>query len=207
MIEFIKKIRPGVRIVILLNITLFLLFRFTDLQQYQSNFYLHYVHSSSFNWYQPFTYMFMHTGWMHLLINMGLLYSFGNVIESLITRNKFIIYYIAAGLFGAILHTDYLGACLYVGLRDLTPAQIVSAGSSSICYALISSFATIFPYSKIYLFFYYPVQSRYLICILIIVEFMLLIINLKFDYIDHAAHIGGIIAGILFSSRIKYYSY
>src|SRR5262249_25018749 len=50
------------------------------------------------------TSMFMHGGWVHLLGNMWFLWIFGSLVEKMIPRLLFLIYYLACGLGAAVAH-------------------------------------------------------------------------------------------------------
>ena len=50
-------------------------------------------------WYRFFSYGFLHSGWVHLIINMIVLYSFGQLVENsykspFFFGSKYILYYI-----------------------------------------------------------------------------------------------------------------
>ena len=49
--------------------------------------------AEEFAFYQLFTYMFMHGGWMHLFFNMFALWMFGCVVEHVLGAKKFLFYY------------------------------------------------------------------------------------------------------------------
>jgi membrane associated rhomboid family serine protease len=66
-------------------------------------FALHYFENSRFEIWQPLTHMFMHGSLNHILFNMFGLYMFGSQLESLWGKNKFIFFYISAGLGAAAL--------------------------------------------------------------------------------------------------------
>ncbi len=51
-----------------------------------------------------FTSMFLHGGWMHLIGNMLYLWIFGNNIEDVMGHAKYLIFYLACGLFAALSH-------------------------------------------------------------------------------------------------------
>jgi membrane associated rhomboid family serine protease len=59
---------------------------------------LHYFMSSSFHFYQIFTYMFMHGGIPHILFNMFALWMFGYSLENLWGAKKFIVFYLICGI-------------------------------------------------------------------------------------------------------------
>ena len=51
-------------------------------------------------WEGTFTSMFMHGSWVHILGNMLFLWIFGNNVEDVMGRIRFVVFYLAAG-FGA----------------------------------------------------------------------------------------------------------
>jgi membrane associated rhomboid family serine protease len=59
-------------------------------------------------WYTPFTSMFVHAGFFHLLGNMIFLFLFGSVVEDLIGRWRFAIFYGLCGLFAEIVYIGML---------------------------------------------------------------------------------------------------
>ncbi len=52
----------------------------------------------------PLTHMFIHEGWTHLCVNVGMLMAFGAAVEKTIGGRKFLLIYLASGLMGAFLH-------------------------------------------------------------------------------------------------------
>jgi membrane associated rhomboid family serine protease len=55
----------------------------------------------------PFTHLFLHGGFVHLLLNMAMLLAFGTPIERRLTSVAFIILYIVSGLAGAVLFAAF----------------------------------------------------------------------------------------------------
>src|SRR5437773_5798061 len=55
---------------------------------------LHYFASGKFKIWQPITYMFMHANFMHIALNMLVLWMFGSPVESVWGGKKFLQYYI-----------------------------------------------------------------------------------------------------------------
>ena len=63
-------------------------------------------------WWQPFTTMFAHGGELHLLMNMFVLYQFGNMIELYRGKTAFMILYFVGGLltsFGSFYFMQMFG--------------------------------------------------------------------------------------------------
>lgn len=56
------------------------------------------------DWWTAGTYMFLHGTWLHILGNAYFLYTFGDNIEHLFGRARFILLFVGAGVLGAIGH-------------------------------------------------------------------------------------------------------
>lgn len=65
---------------------------------------LHYFASEKFQPYQFITYMFMHSGFTHILFNMFALWMFGNALENLWGPKRFLFYYFVTGIGAALVH-------------------------------------------------------------------------------------------------------
>ncbi|MDT3365805.1 MAG: rhomboid family intramembrane serine protease [Bacteroidota bacterium] len=66
---------------------------------------LYYPTSEHFHFWQYFTYMFMHGGFMHLFFNMYALWLFGSMVEQTLGTKRFLILYFVAGIGAALVHT------------------------------------------------------------------------------------------------------
>lgn len=70
---------------------------------------LHYFTSPGFNVVQVFTYMFLHSGFTHMFLNMFALVMFGSVIENVMGSKRFLIYYISCGIGAALIQEGVFG--------------------------------------------------------------------------------------------------
>ena len=52
-------------------------------------------------WATPFTAMFVHGGWLHIIFNMLFLWIFGNNVEDTMGRFRFLLFYLVCGLVAA----------------------------------------------------------------------------------------------------------
>ena len=50
------------------------------------------------------TYMFLHGGWMHVLLNMLFLFVFGDNIEDALGHGRFLVFYLLCGIAGGAAH-------------------------------------------------------------------------------------------------------
>lgn len=58
----------------------------------------------------PFTYQFLHGGWMHLGVNMLSLAAFGAPVERLLGSRRFVVFYLASGLVAGFVHAMFFPA-------------------------------------------------------------------------------------------------
>ncbi len=68
-------------------------------------FAMHYPNNPNFFIWQPITHMFMHGDLTHIMFNMFGLWMFGTPLEQMWGKQKFIFFYISAGLGAALLQT------------------------------------------------------------------------------------------------------
>lgn len=138
-------------------------------------------------YYRLLTSAFLHIGILHLLFNSYALYIIGRQLESFLGKTKFLIVYLVSAVSGSLLSM-------------LFPISI-SAGASGAIFGLLGSL----------LYFGYNYRV-YLGTVLKSQIIPLIIINLLFGFlisgVNNAAHIGGLIGGILITMAlgIKYKS-
>ena len=68
-------------------------------------FAMHYPNNPNFFIWQPITHMFMHGDLTHIMFNMFGLWMFGTPLEQMWGKQKFIFFYISAGLGAVLLQT------------------------------------------------------------------------------------------------------
>jgi membrane associated rhomboid family serine protease len=140
--------------------------------------------------WQLFTYMFLHGGLSHVLMNMLVLWMFGMELEHIWGSKKFLIYYTLCGLGGGIAHliiSPLLGDTNWVPL----------VGASGAIFGLLIAFGLLFPDRPIYLYFFIPIRAKYFVAIYMGLEFMFLYSGSS-DGISHLAHLGGAVVGIVY---------
>jgi membrane associated rhomboid family serine protease len=87
----------------------------------------------------PFlTHMFVHSGWLHILSNMWVLYIFGDNIEDRLGSIRYLIFYLIGGIFAGILQT--------VLSND---ANIPAIGASGAIAAVMGAYFLFFPRAKV----------------------------------------------------------
>lgn len=136
--------------------------------------------------WQPFTYLFLHGGFFHIIFNMFALWMFGSDLENVWGGRHFLFYYLLTGV----------GA----GLVDvlLEPASsIVVIGCSGAIFGLLLAYGVLFPDRLIYLYMLIPIKAKWFVVIMGLIE----VVN-EFGQpgsgISHIAHLGGLLVGLVY---------
>src|SRR6266496_2148281 len=141
---------------------------------------------SGFVW-QLLTFQFLHGGLPHLVLNSVVLYSFGRPLEEFLGKRAFLKLYLLSGFAGGVAQI----LLAWVSSRFAGPMVGASAG---IC-GLVAAFALLSPQSTIYLAFVIPLRAVYFLPLAIGLTIVLMVIPSN-DHVAHAAHLGGMLAGI-----------
>lgn len=143
--------------------------------------------------WQLLTYQFMHGGWLHLLLNCWAIYIFGPEVELALGKKSFLALYFSSGVVGGLVQTM---AGLLLGGRFAAPVVGASAGA----FGLVAAFAVLFPERPLMLllFFIIPVNMRAKFLLLFSTLLAGVGLFLAADNVAHAAHLGGMLTGILY---------
>lgn len=136
--------------------------------------------------WQPITYMFMHGGVWHVVINMFVLWMFGSELESIWGKKEFIKYYFVTGI----------GAGLIWLLFNIGGSSSILIGASGAVYGILMAYGLIFPNRTVYIYFLFPVKVKW---------FVLFIGAIAFfssmgtgSNISHLTHLSGMLIGYLY---------
>ena len=133
-------------------------------------------------YYRLFTCIFLHIGIMHLLCNMYSLYIIGREVENLFGKIKYIIIFILSGIFGSIMSLAFTH-------------NTISAGASGAIFGLLGALLYFGMHYRTYLG---EAIKRSIIPIIVVN----LIIGIFAEGIDLAAHIGGLVGGVLVAMMV-----
>ena len=203
-----RVLPPVVKHLLIINAILFLatftLNRFNiDLSDYLG---LHFFLAKDFMPYQLFTYMFMHANFEHIFFNMFALWMFGNTLENIWGSKRFLLFYIICGLGAAVsqevvqfidfeMRTDWQGlAILNDGMREVLNTWN-TVGASGAVYGLLLAFGMLFPNSRIYLYFLFPIKAKWFVIGYAVIE--LLSGFFTSGNVAHFAHLGGMLFGLI----------
>lgn len=130
------------------------------------------------------TYMFVHGSGFHLIFNMLWLWWMGRAVEESIGPRTFSVIYFGAGLGGILLQ---------FALAAVFGANPV-IGASGAVYGIMVAFGFLFPRTPIMLIFLPPIEARFVVAGIIVLDFLLLGSG---DNVARLAHLGGAGAGYL----------
>lgn len=90
-------------------------------------------------WYRVFTSMFLHADFFHILFNMYFLYVFGRAVESTLGKLRFLLLYLAAGVFASIFHTAFS----FIG--GLSAYTVPAIGASGAISGILGAYLILYP--------------------------------------------------------------
>jgi membrane associated rhomboid family serine protease len=132
-----------------------------------------------------FTYMFVHGSFMHLFVNMLVLFFFGPPLESRWGGKEFLRFWIVTALGGVALQFAFGGG---------GPGMI---GASAACYGIMLAFAMNWPDAPIYIWGIFPVKAKWLVAFLAVMT-LISSFGSPGGGIAHLAHLGGLVAGLIY---------
>ncbi|MCB0341361.1 MAG: rhomboid family intramembrane serine protease [Pseudobdellovibrionaceae bacterium] len=157
--------------------------------------------STVFRFYlwQPFTYMFLHSGSeiFHILFNMLLLWWLGAELELRWGSRFFLTYYLVCGVGAAVIYT--VGAILYFWLTNQAYVLGVPVvGASGAVYGLLLAYGMIFGDRVMYFMMMFPMKAKHLVMILGGIELVTLLSSGPTGPVATLCHLGGLATGFLY---------
>lgn len=142
--------------------------------------------------YTIFTSMFLHGGILHIVGNMWYLWIFGDNIEDVLGRRKFILFYLGAGLVASLAHA----------FSDPT-STMPTIGASGAIAGVLGAYILLYPWAKVYTIVFF-VLAMIPAAVLIGFWFVLQVFSASVLWVAgttagvaYWAHIGGFLAGML----------
>ena len=88
--------------------------------------------------------MFMHASWLHILGNMLFLWIFGNNVEDVMGRFRFVVFYLASGFAAALTQT---WATLHYS--GTSAASIPNVGASGAIAGVLGAYLVLLPHARV----------------------------------------------------------
>jgi membrane associated rhomboid family serine protease len=154
------------------------------------------AHFTRFQQYLPFlTSMFLHGGFLHIIMNMWFLYIFGDNIEDRLGHIRYLVFYLVCGVAAGLVH-------LFTNWNSNIP----TIGASGAISGVMGAYLLLYPRSKILtlipiFFFFQFVEIPAFIFLgfwLLLQLFSAGLTPRNVGGIAFWAHIGGFVAGLIF---------
>ncbi|MCH8554371.1 MAG: rhomboid family intramembrane serine protease [Schleiferiaceae bacterium] len=146
-----------------------------------------------FRFWTPVTYMFTHTGFMHFLINMLVLYFSGMLFKEFLGSHRIVNVYLLGGLFGGFLY--FIAYNVFPIFNNISASNI---GASAGVYAILVAVTMKAPRMPVRLFFVLNVPLWGVTVGLLVLD----IIQFEVNTGGRLAHIGGAFLGYYFVTQL-----
>jgi membrane associated rhomboid family serine protease len=145
-----------------------------------------------------FTMMFLHGGWLHLILNMWTLWLFGPTVEDRLGHGRYLAFYLACGLAASIAHVVF------------NPTSIVPAlGASGAIAGVLGCYLRLFPMARvvvvvpiIFIPLFFEVYAFVFVGLWFVVQLFQgtaeLLLGISAGGVAWWAHVGGFVAGLAF---------
>lgn len=131
------------------------------------------------------TYMFLHASPLHIIFNMLWLWWMGRAVEEQLGPRNFSVLFFGAGIGGALINTAVVA---------LLGGGNVTIGASGGVLGIMVCFAMMFPRMPIMLIFLPPIEARFIVAGLILIDVLFLGAG---DNVARIVHLGGAFTGFV----------
>jgi membrane associated rhomboid family serine protease len=144
--------------------------------------------------------MFMHASWVHIIGNMLFLWIFGNNVEDVMGRLRFLVFYLAAGFAAALAQT-------YVTLHwsGTLAASVPNVGASGAIAGVLGAYLVLLPDARVFTLLFGFLPWRLSAGFFLVAWFVFQLVEGDFSLthpdqgggVAFAAHVGGFLFGAL----------
>jgi membrane associated rhomboid family serine protease len=148
--------------------------------------------------WQPFTYIFLHGGIWHLLINMLFLWMFGRDLELVWGKRRFLNFFFLCGVGAALI--EILVKVIPMSWGHV-PSDVPTIGASGAIFGILMANAILFPDRRIWLIpLPVTIPMRPYVAVMGAIEFFSTL-GAGGDAVAHICHLGGMLVGYLYLRR------
>ncbi|MGH9712773.1 MAG: rhomboid family intramembrane serine protease [Candidatus Acidiferrales bacterium] len=148
--------------------------------------------------WQPFTYIFLHSGFLHIFFNLLYLAMFGADLERTWGSRRFYSYFFICGVGAGLIN---VAVKLLLDPHGHGTAWIPTIGASGAIYGVLLAVAVIMPHRQVWLFPLPVTVSMWIfVSIMGAIEFFGTI-GATGDNVSHICHLGGMLVGYLYLRR------
>ncbi|HXJ17276.1 MAG TPA: rhomboid family intramembrane serine protease [Candidatus Polarisedimenticolia bacterium] len=151
-----------------------------------------------FRIWQPFTYLFLHGGILHILFNLLYLAMFGADLEHSWGSRRFYTYFFLCGVGAGAINVIVK---MILDPHGMGSALIPTIGASGAIYGILLANAVLLPHRRVWMFpLPVTVSMRIFVIAMGAIEFFGTI-GASGDNISHICHLGGMLVGYLYLRR------
>ena len=151
-----------------------------------------------FRIWQPFTYIFLHAGLFHILINMLMLWMFGRDLELIWGKRRFLNFFVLCGVGAGVIELLVKTIPIFFGRE---PSLIPTIGASGAIFGILMANAVLFPDRRIWLIpLPVTIPMRPYVAVMAAIEFFGTL-GAGGDNVAHICHLGGMLVAYLYLRR------
>ena len=151
-----------------------------------------------FRVWQPFTYLFLHAGILHILLNLLFLAMFGADLEHSWGARRFYTYFFLCGVSAGVINVIVK---MLLDPRGAGSALAPTIGASGAIYGILLANALLLPHRRVWMFpLPVTVSMRIFVVVMGAIEFFGTI-GASGDNVSHICHLGGMLAGYVYLRR------
>jgi membrane associated rhomboid family serine protease len=148
--------------------------------------------------WQPFTYMWLHAGLMHIAFNMLALWMFGSPIALLWGEKKFLRFYLLCGFGAGLIIVSWPAIPVVFGTSVPQGYLIPTLGASGAVFGVLLAYSLTWPDRTIMLLFPpIPIKAIYFIPFILVMGWVGGPAN-----VSHVGHLGGVVVGWILLRRM-----
>jgi membrane associated rhomboid family serine protease len=148
--------------------------------------------------WQPFTYIFLHGGLLHLLLNMLWLWMFGRELELVWGERRFLNFFFLCGVGAGLIEMLVKTIPMFWGNR---PSDVPTIGASGAIFGILMANAVLFPDRRVWLFpLPVAIPMRPYVAVIAAIEFFFTL-GSGGDKVAHLCHLGGMLVGYIYLRR------
>lgn len=154
------------------------------------------------------TSMFMHGGIFHLLINMFVLFSLGNLCEKIIGKKRYLWFYLISGIIAGLMFIflAYLFGTTdpaFIGTKIFGSPEAFAVGASGAIFAIAGLFMILTPKLK-FMIIFLPFFSLPAYIMIPLVLFGTWLVSSSVGIgIGNTAHLGGFLCGVIYGLYLR----
>ena len=148
--------------------------------------------------WQPFTYIFLHGGLLHLLLNMLWLWMFGRDLDLVWGKRRFLNFFFLCGVGAGLIEMLVKAIPMFWGER---PSDVPTIGASGAIFGILMANAVLFPDRRVWLFpLPVAIPMRPYVAVIGAIEFFFTL-GAGGDKVAHLCHLGGMLVAYAYLRR------